>query len=166
MTDLRNSREQGTGGPGESRRGETLLGLDDTRTAAGSTFGEGTQATVADGVEQITMRLVKNEIWARLPFAIDIQALSRDLVRLGYSLARADDDTRAQGWGADDDREDYMPYWVYHEDDGWYFAFPPEDYYSPVPTLTAADPGSSPRVGGAAEGELKRWLPVLRRNQT
>lgn len=131
--------------------------------AVGLVFGEGTQLAVNEGGEQYTLRLEKNEVRVKLPFALDLSALSRVLLDLGYSLARAEDDERAQGWGTVDDREDYMPYWVYHELDGWYFAFPPRDYYTPVPTMSAADHGSQPRVGEAAADELRRWLPVLLR---
>lgn len=90
----------------------------------------------------------------RLPYRVDRERLTARLLADGYFVAYDPEleDVPAQGWGPEEDHEDYYPYWLPEPD---LLAFVPRDY------ATADDGSWEPVVGEAAEAELRAWVPYL-----
>lgn len=112
---------------------------------------EGLEATLANGQVRI-----------HLPFEVDPQRLSRQLLREGFPLAHEPETTDTQGWGNDFDANGYYPYWVYPDPDHpgcSVFAF------NPQPEDVVDHGGSDERVelGPRSARVIRRWVPVLER---
>lgn len=107
--------------------------------------------------------LEDGQVRVHLPFAVDSQALSRQLLREGYPLAHEPDTPDTQGWGNGFSPNGYYPYWVYPDPDHEgrsVFAFNPQ----PEDVVVH---GSAERVdlGERSRGLVVRWVPVLERLQ-
>lgn len=104
--------------------------------------GESYSARIEDGLVRV-----------RLPYRVDRGALTHRLRDAGFFVAHDPDreHVTTQGWGPEEDHEDYYPYWLLKPDT---FAFPPRDYQ---PTRE----GFRPELGPRARAELERWLPYL-----
>lgn len=108
-----------------------------------------------------SVELEDEQVRVRLPFEVDLEELAPRLERAGYHLASDEDEqgrTLSQGWGKVFDRESNYPYWIYRDEDGWVFAFPPEDYWV---RAGREGPVHIPVIGLRAREEIRRWLPVL-----
>jgi len=124
---------------------------------------ETTKGEIIKGKESFAYEIKNDKVRIKLPFFVDLKKLTELLKQKKYFVANDPDKFDSQGWGDRFDAEGYYPYWVYEEDDNWYFAFPPEDY------KTVPDPGSVPKhmpvLGSKAIEEFSRWLPILKEAQ-
>lgn len=93
-----------------------------------------------------------------LPFAVDLQRLSRLLRERGYFLAHGPEELERlgyQGWGDHPDRSDYYPFWAAPDGrGGTRLAFPPPEYAD-------GPEGPTPVLGPGAAAVVERWLPLL-----
>lgn len=123
------------------------------------------------------LSLANDMIQVHLPFPLDPQAVSAQLMREGYPLAHEPALTPdTQGWGNDFDANGYYPYWVFPDDQrpGRYvFAFypNPEDVVRHTantrPVLGPPNPKTVERLnlGERSQRVVERWVPVLARLQ-
>lgn len=108
---------------------------------------------------QLPVTYTDGQLQVHLPFAIDPQRLSEQLLREGYPLAHQPDTPDTQGWGSDFDPNQYYPYWVY-PDPGrpncYVFAF----YPSPE-DLVIQGQEENVHLGEHSQNLIARWLPTL-----
>jgi len=117
---------------------------------------------VTVGNSTLEASLTGGQVRIHLPFAVDPQRLSRQLLREGFPLAHQPDTTDTQGWGHDFQSNGYYPYWVYPDPDHpgcSVFAF------NPQPEDVVDDGGRAERVelGERSTSLVRRWVPVLER---
>jgi hypothetical protein len=108
--------------------------------------------------------LANGQVRIHLPFAVDPQRLSRQLLREGFPLAHELHTTDTQGWGHDFQSNGYYPYWVYPDPEHpgrSVFAF------NPQPEDVVDDGGADEHVelGERSARVVRRWVPVLERLQ-
>ncbi|HHY42622.1 MAG TPA: hypothetical protein GX514_07230 [Thermoanaerobacterales bacterium] len=120
---------------------------------------ETVKGEIIKGDETYPYEVINDKVRIRLPFSIDFHKLYDLLKEQDYFVANSPE-LDSQGWGKDYDAEGYYPYWVYVENDDYYFAFPPEDY------KLVHEPGAKPKhvpiLGSKALEEFFRWLPLLK----
>ncbi|HWI63512.1 MAG TPA: hypothetical protein VNT75_16870 [Symbiobacteriaceae bacterium] len=112
--------------------------------------------------EGLQATLVNGQVRIHLPFEVDPQRLSRQLLREGFPLAHQLETTDTQGWGQDFDPNGYYPYWIYPDPEHpgrSVFAF------NPQPEDVVDSGGSDERVelGERSARVVRRWVPVLER---
>jgi hypothetical protein len=120
----------------------------------------GTSVTVGDST--LTATLAGGQVRVHLPFAVDQQALSRQLLREGFPLAHQPDTPDTQGWGHDFQENGYYPYWVYPDPEHpscSVFAFNPQ----PEDVVDGGDRGERVELGPRSESVVRRWVPILER---
>jgi hypothetical protein len=103
------------------------------------------------------------QIRVHLPFAVDSQALSRQLLREGFPLAHQPETTDTQGWGRDWQENGYYPYWVYPDPEHpgcTVFAFTPQPE-----DVVDGPQGERAELGPRSRKLVERWVPVLERLQ-
>jgi hypothetical protein len=88
---------------------------------------ETTKGEIIKGAESYPYEVINEKIRIHLPFRISFYKLNEILKKEDYFVANPPE-ADSQGWGKGYDSEGYCPYWVYVENDYFYFAFPPEDY--------------------------------------
>ncbi|HWI52974.1 MAG TPA: hypothetical protein VNT01_12620 [Symbiobacteriaceae bacterium] len=116
--------------------------------------------TVGDSTLEAT--LANGQVRIHLPFAVDPQRLSRQLLREGFPLAHQPETTDTQGWGQDYQANGYYPYWIYPDPERpgrSVFAF------NPQPEDVVDDGGRDEKVelGERSTRVVQRWVPVLQR---
>lgn len=114
---------------------------------------------VSCGQSTCDVTLNDGQVRVHLPFAVDPQALSRQLLREGFPLAHQPDTPDTQGWGHDFDPNGYYPYWVYPDPDRAgrsVFAF------NPQPDDVVKQNGvEAVALGERSQELIDRWVPVL-----
>jgi hypothetical protein len=100
------------------------------------------------------------QVRIHLPFAVDLHALSQQLMREGYALAHQPDTPDTQGWGDRFDPGGYYPYWLFPDPDRpgqSVFAF----YPHPEDLVQRADNTALLHLGERSLDLVRRWVPVL-----
>jgi hypothetical protein len=123
------------------------------------------QISVADVI--CPLSLARGLVRVHLPFSVDMQALSQQLLREGYPLAHQPDTPDTQGWGPDFDPNGYYPHWVFpdptHEERSVFAFYPqPED----VSQANADQRMAALHLGDRSQELIRRWVPVLAAVQT
>lgn len=104
------------------------------------------------------------QVRVHLPFAVDPQALSRQLLREGFPLAHEANTPDTQGWGHDYQENGYYPYWVYPDPEQQgrsVFAFNPQ----PEDVVDRGGADETVQLGNRSRKVVERWVPVLARLQ-
>lgn len=120
------------------------------------------QRSITVGDSTLEASLANGQVRIHLPFAVDPQRLSRQLLREGFPLAHQPETTDTQGWGQDYQANGYYPYWIYPDPERpgrSVFAF------NPQPEDVVDDGGRDERVelGERSTRVVRRWVPVLQR---
>lgn len=119
---------------------------------------------VTVGDSTFAASLAGGQVRIHLPFAVDPQQLSSQLLREGFPLAHQPDTPDTQGWGSDFDANGYYPYWVYPDPDcpgRSVFAFNPQ----PEDVVDSGGRDERVELGSRSQRVVRRWVPVLARLQ-
>lgn len=123
---------------------------------------DGIRAEINDGDEILDVFLENGEIKVKLPYDIDLQALSKDIAERGYFISTDEwDNSETQSWGEAFDKEGYYPNSIYKERGQWIFTLSPEDYQ-----LVDPDKGEKkPVIGERFKEEFDKWYPIIKKSK-
>lgn len=117
-------------------------------------------AHVTIGNRTYDVTLTNGQLQVHLPFAVDLQRFSQQLLREGYPLAHEADTPDTQGWGPDFSANGYYPYWLYADPDRPGFSVLALNPH-PEDVVDHGEAGESLEIGSRSMEVMQRWLPVL-----